>query len=169
MSEATRPPERFVRLAAAIRLELQKLAQVVAEGREALVDFASTPPPMRELRGIGDILHDFYTGAERIFEKIAPELNGGTPAGAAWHRELLENMTLDLPGIRPPVVSRDTAKVLDEFLRFRHLFRNLYGFELDWEKVRPLLERLPLTWNILERELRAFVSFLETVGSSIRV
>jgi hypothetical protein len=100
---------RFARLAAAIRAEIDRRASVVAEAEQALRDFAKETPSMRELRGIGDIVHDFYTGIERIFEKIAPELNGGVPAGTAWHRELLENMTLDLPGVRPPVITRKTA------------------------------------------------------------
>ena len=89
--------DRMARLAASIRSELDRLAAVVAEADLALGDFSATTPPMRELRGIGDIVHDFYTGIERIFEKIAPELNGGVPAGSAWHRELLESMALDIP------------------------------------------------------------------------
>jgi len=34
-------------------------------------------------------LHSFYSGAERLFEAIANELDGGLPKGEAWHRELL--------------------------------------------------------------------------------
>lgn len=84
-------------------------------------------------------MHDFYTEIERIFEKVAPELNGGVPAGPAWHRDLLDSMSLDLPGVRPPVLSGATAAALAEYLRFRHLYRNLYGFELDWARLAPLV------------------------------
>jgi len=155
------PHARFSRLAATLRVELERLASVVAEAELALADFEQGTPSRRELRGIGDIVHDFYTGVERIFEKIAPELNGGVPAGISWHRELLEDMTLELPGIRPPVIGRATADDLAEFLRFRHLFRNLYGFELEWRRLRPLLARLPGTWRALERDVLAFLRFLD--------
>jgi hypothetical protein len=74
------PRDRFARLAAAIRDELTRLDQVVAEAASALARFAGEEPGRLELRGIGDIVHDFYTGAERVLEKIAPELNGGVPA-----------------------------------------------------------------------------------------
>jgi hypothetical protein len=110
--------------------------------------------------------HDFSTGIERIFQKIAPELNGGIPAGPAWHRELLENMTLDLPGIRPPVISRATADGLAEFLRFRHLFRSLYGFELQWPRLHALVRRLPAAWRAVEADLQGFLAFLDSAAQS---
>jgi hypothetical protein len=145
---------------------MERLASVVAEAELALADFAEDTPSLRELRGIGDVVHDFYTGAERVFETIAPELNGGIPAGPAWHRELLESMTLDLPSIRPPVITRATAGKLAEFLRFRHLFRNLYGFELEWPRLQALVARLPDAWRALDADLRRFLGFLDAAASS---
>jgi hypothetical protein len=164
MTREGRLGDRLARLAASIRAEMNRIAAVVAEAQVALSDFAETTPPMRELRGIGDIVHDFYTAAERIFEWIAPELNGGLPTGSAWHRELLDNMSLDLPSIRPPVITRDTLRLLSEFLRFRHMFRNIYGFELEWERLKPLLMRLPTAWVCLQLDLQGFLAFLDTAS-----
>lgn len=163
---ASRPPERFARLAAVLRVELSRLERVVREAAAALTRFAQAEPAVLELRGIGDVVHDFYTGAERIFEKIAPELNGGVPAGASWHRELLQNMTVDLPGIRPPVITEETAHRLDEFLRFRHLFRAVYGFDLEWPRLRSLLERLPAAWQGFRRDVDGFLRFLDNAAAA---
>lgn len=162
--EASDPRQRFVRLAAAVRQQRNLIGRVVGEAKEALVDFDGQKPPPRELRGIGAIVHDFYTGIEHLFERIAPELNGGLPAGPSWHRELLDDMTLDLPGVRPPVLRTETAQALHEFLRFRHLFRNLYGFEIEWPRLRALLEKLPGTWSAVEADVDRFVVFLETAA-----
>lgn len=74
-------------------------------------------------------------------------------------------MTLDLPGVRPPVLREETAHTLDEFLRFRHLFRNLYGFELEWPRVRNLLERLPAAWSKVEADLDRFLAFLDAAAT----
>lgn len=158
---AAEPPERFVRLAAAVRQRRRQVAKVVDEARRASSEFVAQEPPLLALRGIGAILHDFYTGIEHIFETIAPELNGGLPAGDAWHRELLTSMTLDLPGVRPALVRPETARLLDEFLRFRHLFRNLYGFELEWPRIRSILTRLPAVWGEVETDLDRFLEFLD--------
>jgi hypothetical protein len=47
-------------------------------------------------------LHSFYNGVERIFEWIARELDGGLPVGPIWHRELLDQMTLQVEGLGRP-------------------------------------------------------------------
>ncbi len=151
---------------AALRDEVARLERVVREAAAVSVRFADAEPGVLELRGIGDVVHDFYTGAERMFEKIAPELNGGVPAGPAWHRELLRNMTLNLPGIRPPLITEETARLLDEFLRFRHLFRAVYGFELEWPRLRSLLGRLPASWEALRRDVDAFLRFLDEAAAA---
>jgi hypothetical protein len=148
-----------------VRQQRERLSRIVAEAAEALADFPDSEPPLRELRGIGDVVHDFYTGIEHIFERLSPELNGGLPAGSAWHRHLLSNMTLDLPGIRPPVLQVETAQTLEEFLRFRHLFRNLYGFELEWPRLHRLLERLPEAWAAVDADLERFLAFLDAAAA----
>lgn len=40
------------------------------------------------LRAGGSILHDFYTGIEKIFENIAKEVDRRLPMGEDWHSEL---------------------------------------------------------------------------------
>lgn len=164
MMQSAEPRERFVRLAAAVRQQRRQIASVADEARGVLTDFADREPLLLELRGIAAILHDFYTSIEHLFERIAPELNGGLPVGPAWHRELLDNMTLDLPGVRPPLLSTETAHALEEFLRFRHLFRNLYGFELEWARVQSLLARLPETWSLVEGDIERFTAFLDAAS-----
>jgi len=39
--------------------------------------------------GIGGCLHDFYTGVEKVFTLVSPDVNGEALAGDHWHRELL--------------------------------------------------------------------------------
>jgi hypothetical protein len=73
-------------------------------------------------------------------------------------------MALEVPGRRPPVVTPDTARALDEFLRFRHLFRNLYGFELEWSRLLPLLQHLPATAQQVREDVEQFLGFLESAG-----
>ncbi|OGG46520.1 MAG: hypothetical protein A3F84_15890 [Candidatus Handelsmanbacteria bacterium RIFCSPLOWO2_12_FULL_64_10] len=51
-------------------------------------------------------LHDFYAAVEqRIFERIADETSEGRTRAADYHARLLEAMGLDLPGLRPAVLS----------------------------------------------------------------
>jgi hypothetical protein len=110
-------------------------------------------------------LHGFYNGVEHVFEWIARELDGGLPRGATWHRDLLDQMALDLPGSRPPVLGPMTRTLLAEYLGFRHLVRNLYTWDFAPAKIHQLVELLPETLGLLDTEIAAFARFLETVGA----
>ena len=116
------------------------------------------------LRARGSILHDFYNGVERLFLSIARELNGGVPRGDQWHRDLVDDMTLEIAEVRPAVIDRDLAKALGDFLRFRHLFRNVYGGVLDAERMASLEERLPETLAAFRERVQAFVSWMMDRG-----
>ncbi|MEW5762511.1 MAG: hypothetical protein AB1776_04860 [Bacillota bacterium] len=115
------------------------------------------------LRAVGSVLHDFYVAVENVFETVAREIDGRVPVGGDWHRELLAQMTLSIRTVRPPVVSRETAEKLDEFRRFRHVFRNVYGFNLQSERLVELLVSLPDVAARFEAEVRAFSGSMEEV------
>lgn len=114
-------------------------------------------------RGKASMLHDFYCGVENIFKRIAPALNGGVPEGPAWHKQLLYHMSLAIPGIRPAVVSKETAGLLDEFLDFRHKFRHIYGFDLDFKKMDAVEQIYPEAHRKFQEDTMTFVRFLNSL------
>jgi hypothetical protein len=111
----------------------------------------------------GGILHDFYCGVERIFRHIAVRVDEDLPGGSDWHLQLLRRMETSVETVRPAVIDNELARQLDEYLRFRHLFRNIYGFELDWERCHRLLVNLPAVSGRLAEQLSAFDAFLQSV------
>lgn len=96
-------------------------------------------PSSVEIRASASMLVDFYKGVEKIFEKIARNIDQQLPKGEFWHSELLRQMSQEFGSARPPIVTQALSKRLDEYLRFRHLARNVYGFHLQWERIKPLL------------------------------
>ena len=112
------------------------------------------------------IFHDFYTGAERIFRRIAEELNGGVPRSESWHRQLLLDMNLELKDVRPKVITKELCSELGKFLRFRHLFRNMYGFELDSERIAALERDFDGTAAALKEQVAAFVDWMASGAQS---
>jgi hypothetical protein len=110
----TREETLLRRLAAEVTAELASLEQLAQElaGAPSRADTYS-------LRARGSILHDFSSGVERIFVRIAGELNGGVPQAERWHQELLGDMVLEIPKVRPAVIDADLATALGEYLRFR--------------------------------------------------
>ena len=92
-------------------------------------------------RAQGSILHDFYTGCERIFLRIAKDIEGDVPQDEHWHIDLLKRMAAERGDVRPEVISEDLARTLRPYLGFRHVFRNIYGHELRPDRLCPLIER----------------------------
>lgn len=122
--------------------------------KEEMIPYVKDPNARRVK---GSILHDFYNICERIFKLIAKEVNGDFEAGEHWHKQLLYRMTLELKDIRPPVISKELAASLDEFLTFRHLFRNIYGFELMGDRLDRLVEKFFITADQFKKEIEKFM------------
>jgi len=139
--------------------ELQSLERV-AEQLQQLLTQIPEPPTFVELRATASILHDFYSGIERIFERVAVTLNGGLPEGERWHQSLLQQMAEETEG-RPAVIDKKLLERLLEYLKFRHRFRNMYGNELQWDKLYPLSENVLDTLIQLRKSLAAFEDYLQ--------
>lgn len=116
------------------------------------------------LEAISLNLHGFYSGLEHIFEWIARQIDGVVPSGYAWHQELLTQMTLQIPGIRPAVIQKETQVVLQEYLGFRHVVRNVYSWDLQPDKIAKLIHLLPSTLELLEQDLTRFRRFLTSAS-----
>ena len=110
-------------------------------------------------------LHNFYTGCERIFKRISDDINGGTPATADWHKRLMHRMTLEIKDVRPPVLSKETEKILNEFLAFRHIVRNIYGFQIESDRLSALVNKFPKIFIAFRKEIQMFIIFLKKLSS----
>jgi len=160
LGEVTMPSDPHEALQQEIQLELDNLTRLV-QSTQALLARLPAQPNEDEIRSIGSRLQDFYSGVERIFERIAVRLDGDLPAGPSWHTYLLRRMTSPWAEVRPAVIDRALATRLLDYLRFRHLFRHTYGFDLEWEKCQPLAEGMAETLEALRAQLMAFLGNLK--------
>lgn len=157
--------DKFSPLISEIESERRDLDNLVEE-MESLRDQLDEEPTRIELRAAGSILHDFYTGLEKIFRLIALELDGNLPSGDEWHKRLLDRMAVEIEDVRPPVIDGSLKERLSEYLRFRHLFRHIYGFELNWKRCKPLIRELPEIAKELSDGLDEFQNFLREINEA---
>lgn len=142
-------PSLLQQLAGDLEAELVKLKRLTDEIQKLQQNILEAPVYADAFyESLALKFHNFYTGCEHIFSRIANELNGGLPQGGDWHRRLLTRMAIDGEN-RKAVIRAETESQLSEFLRFRHVVRNVYGFDLDADKLDGLLERYPPAWNLL--------------------
>jgi hypothetical protein len=148
------------RVGAELLSELGQVARLMDE-YQAFGDKYSDRMDEYLLRVKASFMADFYMGAERIFAVIAEELDGGAPRGEGWHKRLLHSMSLEVNGVRPPVISAELYADLLSFLGFRHVVRQAYGFQLDEKKLEELEKVFPRTWKRFSGEIKKFCAFLQ--------
>ena len=154
----------FELLRADVEDELARIAQleqVFASVRAKL----TLPPeqvPAYDRGAIGYLLHNFYNGCENIFRRIAAFFENDIGTGS-WHADLLRRMRLQIDGYRPAVIDEELYRLLQDFRGFRHVFRNPYSFELDWERECLVARRLERTASLLRMQVTAFLARLDEI------
>ncbi len=85
------------------------------------------------------LIHNLYTAFESYFLRVAKHFENNLD-DSAWHRELIDRMRIEVPGIRPALIPPELAEDLDELRRFRHRFRNIYKSQLRVDRVLEVSE-----------------------------
>lgn len=147
-------------LSARIDSELAELKLVVERSLKAW-DKATKQDDDFFLDSVALNLHAFYSGLERIFEKLASTIDGTVPSAVNWHQELLTQMQTEIPSIRPAVISFQLKEALEEYRGFRHVVRNVYSYHLKPEKLKILVSSLEHTFTQATEELQLFGDFLK--------
>lgn len=154
-------------LATDISIELQALRRLATDIAAVQVEIEQDPiHAWLFYENLALKLHNFYTGCERIFRTVATELDGSMPEGFDWHRRLLERMGTAGED-RPALLAAETVRELREFLAFRHVVRNIYGFELDVTRVKHLVLRYPAVWQHVEADVLQFIAWLTTLAKGM--
>lgn len=112
-------------------------------------------------RVIGSVLHDYYNVLENIFEQVVKIFGETIPSGDRWHKELLKRVTLDIPGVRKALISKKTEIKVDDLRKFRHVFRNIYGVNIDASKEQDVLRNLPDISVSVKEDIRDFIEKMD--------
>lgn len=112
----------------------------------------------------GYYLHNLYMAFEHIFERVAETFENHISDKSQWHAQLLHRMILDVPSLRPRLVSDEAYECLDELRRFRHVFRSAYTINLDQERLKLVIRRARRLREIYPEELSRFQQFLNQLN-----
>ena len=151
----------FSIITAEIKQELKHFDQLSPECKQFYELNKNQINSSTNLRVLGSILHDFYTCIENIFRKIAINIDDELPSEPTWHSILLNRMSLNIANIRKNVINDDLKEILYDYLRFRHIFRNVYGFKLNWDKMGHLVKSFESTQKTTNKQITEFLEFLE--------
>ncbi|MYG00257.1 hypothetical protein F4212_14155 [Candidatus Poribacteria bacterium] len=149
------------RLIQRISDEQTKIARTVRGIENALQDIDVIAENHRKYieKTIASDLVEIYCGIERIFERIAREVDKHIPSGSKWHSDLLMQMA-EHREKRPPVISQRTTRRLKRLLKFRHRMNHIYRYELIYEKAEKHAKRVSKLFDNVTEELETFIAYL---------
>lgn len=139
-----------------IKYEIRQLDKLFQDSNSLFNVVQIREPDFIEKSAAALVLHSFYNGVENILQIIHKELDDDIPEKNKWHRALLEFSFIDT-GRRKKVFRESLKEPLNEYLAFRHFIRHSYGFEIVWEKMKPLFLNLQNVWNDVRNDLIFFM------------
>lgn len=146
-------------------LEMQSDSGAIKKLKQTLMDIqkgesSSHEPSTASQMGMALCLHHLYTAMEEIFLRINKVYDQVPESSKNWRRELLRNMSLNLEGVRPSVISNELLSKVNEYRSFRHIVRHAYDYELDWRRLQPLIQNIFETVHLFETEMEKFKEFV---------
>ena len=69
-------------------------------------------------------------------------------------------MIVEVPDIRPGIISATTYEMLDELRRFRHVVRKIYAYELDRNLILSLSQQSMAIFPVFKQEINSFLQTL---------
>ncbi len=106
-------------------------------------------------------LHNLYCAFEDLFKIILDYFENNIIEKEFYHTELLKKMKLNIKGIRPSFVSEESYKFLDELRAFRHFFRHAYGYEIDYSKIKLVIDKVLKLKMIYQNDMDDFIKKLK--------
>lgn len=108
-------------------------------------------------------LNHAYQAFETILLRI--ERSAGLPerTGDGWHRLLLADGAVALPGVRPPVYPHSVTRDWSELLAFRHFLRHAYHADLEPDRLSENVKRLARAVAATAPSVRALIDALSMV------
>ena len=102
-----------------------------------------------------------YTALEDLFKQIAKSFENHIERLDSYQKELLLRMNMDIPTIRPAVLSTKSLLLLDKIRSFRHFIRHAYDCELDAEELQDIQEKMQNECASVFMDLKTFRTFIQ--------
>ncbi len=100
-------------------------------------------------------VQQFYTALENLFKQIVKSFENYLE-----NLQLLTQMNIEIPMIRPTVISNKSVPLLEKTKAFRHSIEQTYDCELDERELILIQKKLKEEYPHVESDLQKFRSFI---------
>ncbi len=152
-------------LAAQVRRSRDALGRLDAEVQGAAAEVRREPGgPWRAALALA--LDRLYSALEDAVLHALRAVDGATPSGESWHRALLGQAAISVPGLRPPILNAAALHPAERLLSFRHFLRHASLVELDPVQLLARADDAGQLAAAAAEDLEAFTAFIETSARS---
>lgn len=155
-------PVRLKVLEAEVKAQWSNIRQVYTDLEDRAGQMRPESPALIESTAYQ--LHNLYNAIEDLFKIIAGAFENSVTDLSQWHTELLRRMTLDISGVRPALLSQESADLLNELRAFRRFFRHVYSQSLDLARVEQNVRVARKAKPPLARDAAQFLAALGLQG-----
>lgn len=146
---------------ASVRKQMDQIERVRHTLVERAAQIESGGPAIVE--GAAFHVHNYYSAVEDLLKIVATAFENNIADVSHWHSELIDRMTLDIEGIRPRLLSADTAALLHRLRSFRHFFRHAYRVELEESEIQSNVKRVQQVDPLLRADVERFLAALSAL------
>lgn len=141
---------------------LDRLAEAVRK-----LSVGSTDPELEWLRvrALTFELERWYSAVEAVLERALRALDGSVPDGKRWHDELLRTAAVEVPGLRPPLISAEAVDALREVMCFRYFARHGYDREPNVQRTDELAQVALRAHRICAESMKALGEWLRAAAA----
>ena len=143
-----------------VNFEISEINKLFNEGKP-LLDLIKIKekPDFIEKSAAGSFLHSFYNGIEKLAILIYKGINEKIPNDIKWHKKLLEK-TFNSTKNYPILFNNEYKIQLQDYMEFRHFFRHTYGYNINIEKLKPLINNAEILWEKIRNDINKFLESL---------
>ena len=139
-----------------IENEIAQINKLFDTGKPLLALCKLKEPDFVEVSAAALLLQSFYNGIECIILLIFKGLEEKIPNDVHWHKKLLEKSFEDNEK-RSSIFRNENREQLTEYLTFRHFIRHSYGYQIKWQRLKPLINDIEEFWKTIEDDIKNFL------------
>ena len=139
-----------------IENEIAQINKLFDSGRPLLDLCKLKEPDFVEASAAALLLQSFYNGIESIILLIFKGLEEKIPNDFHWHKKLLER-SFEVNEKRANIFKNENKELLTEYLTFRHFIRHSYGYQIKWQRLKPLINGVEEFWKLIEDDIKIFL------------
>jgi hypothetical protein len=137
--------------------EISQIDRLIDESKPLLDLCKSKTPSHIEMSAAALLLHSFYLGIENVLVLIFKGYNEKVIEGAKWHIEILDKAFISNKN-RKQIFREELKESLDGYLKFRHLIRHTYSYQLEWSRMENLIKGIESAWKEVKENLNEFIN-----------